>query len=99
MYISKKIIKSYLLKFAKQHKIKISKKKASQQGFYFLQLKADIDKLLGNKAKKYVSCYFQLKFKYNVINMFLIKIKVTKTLESQLCKKIKQFVKYLYIKC
>lgn len=71
--------KPHFQKLAKWYKAKIQKKKTSRQDFYNLQVKKEINKVLGHIAKKYALCYFQLIVKYRVVESNLAKIKIIET--------------------
>lgn len=90
---------SHFHEFAKQHKIKIQKRKTSWQGFYILQVKKKISKVLEHNAKKYTLRYLQLKVRHIVVRSYLVRIKVTETPKCWQYGQAKQSVEHLYSKC
>ncbi len=81
------------------YKQKIKERESQKSGFYVPSFKVEIDTLLSNRKKSYVSRFYQLKGGHGAISTFLSRIKGIETAECWWCGAAEQFVIYLYAKC
>ena len=70
-----------------------------KSGFYIPSFKAEMDLLLGNTKKSYLSRFYKLKIAHGAIATFFSRIREAETSECWWCRVAEQSVIYLYAKC
>lgn len=73
-----KMIELHSPELAKWYKTKIREKDASWRDFYISQIEKIRNKILRHTAKKYASCYLQLKVRHGAVETYLTKIRSIK---------------------
>lgn len=71
----------------------------SRRSFYFSRGEKEMSRILGRKAKNYVSRYLQHKVGHGAVGTYLARIGVIKNPQCWCCGQVEQSVEHLYTKC